>query len=146
MKPSNELVTLFRSFLAEVIRWSLSPPAQPGPFALEVVGETDMPRANVTVIGLPALPADNPDKVVRRDFTISQTGGVSVFNQAYAPGEEVPVTVNLVQGIEVELKLVDKDAAGNASVPSTYVFTPTDVTPPQQPGPFQIQVTGEVEV
>lgn len=148
------LVLAFKTLLAEAIKWALSPPSKPGPFALTVIGEhrvpngVDMARANVTEITLPAVPEGNPDGVVRRDFTIKATGAEDfLFNHAYTPEESVPaIVVNLVQGVEVTLSLVDQDQAGNKSEPRTFTFTPTDVTPPHMPGEFTMKVSGEKDV
>lgn len=143
---NRKLVLAFKTFLAEAVKWALSPPAKPGPFALVVSGDDNMARANITTITLPPVAAGNPDGVVRRDFLVTPTGSDPIFNHAYAPGEEVPVTLKLVQGTEYTLSLTDQDQAGNHSPSRTLTFVPTDVTPPAEPGSFQMQVTGEVEV
>ena len=101
-------------------------------------------RKNVTVVTMPALADGNPEGVVLRKFTATSTD-LSFSQDLPVPGDS-SVTVQLAQGVEVTLKLVDVDQAGNMSQPSVYTFTPTDVTPPSMPGPFQMTVTGEVDV
>lgn len=141
------LETIVKRFLADLVRWCQTPPKQPGDFLIRVTGEDHMAMKNITEITLPALPDGNPEGVVRRDFIITQTGdNTQVFNHAWAPGElpNNTVVVKLTQGVEVKLSLADSDAAGNKSLPRELIFTPTDVTPPSEPGAFQMKVTGEV--
>jgi hypothetical protein len=151
---------IVKRFLAELIRWALKPPSQPGPFKLKVVaeefkvggvtyvdsiptGEITIMKKNVTVITMPALPEGNPEGVVTRKFTVNSTD--LTFSQDFTVPSDYVVTVKLAQGVEVTLSLTDVDQAGNNSVPRTYTFTPSDVTPPSQPGEFQMVVTSEEE-
>jgi hypothetical protein len=144
---------IVRRFLAELIRWALKPPAQPGLFKLSVTGEEltgdgkggfEM-RKNITVITMPALTDGNPEGVATRKFTVNATDGSFTFGQDFTVPSDYSVTVKLAQGVEVTLALTDVDQAGNNSAPRTMTFTPSDVTPPSQPGEFQMTVTGEVE-
>jgi hypothetical protein len=134
--------SIVRRFLAELIRWALRPPTQPGFFKLSVVGENAM-RKNITVVTFPALADGNPEGVVTRRFLVTTGAGVLHTGDYTVPTS--PVTVNLPQGVEVTLSLVDIDQAGNESSPRLFTFTPSDVTPPSQPGDFGLLVTGEVD-
>lgn len=150
---NRKLVLAFKTLLAETIKWALSPPTTPGPFALRVIGEqTTFPKGtpmkkNTTVITLPAVADGNPEGVVTRRFTVL-SGTETVLSAEYTLQPDTvnvdPVTVNLAQGVEATLSLVDVDQAGNASAPDVFTFTPTDVTAPSTPGKFGIEVTGEV--
>lgn len=100
---------------------------------------------NVTVITMPALTEGNPEGVATRKFTVNATDGSFTFGQDFVVPSDYSVTVRLAQGVEVTLSLTDVDAAGNSSTPRTLTFTPSDVTPPSQPGEFQMVVTSEEE-
>lgn len=165
---------ILRKFLADIIRWALNPPDQPGLFKLKVRGETltvsgqtytlhddgsvtisgevkVMPK-NITDITFPALAAGNPQKVNIRRFKIETTATPPevVFPEqdftvpSTDPTDIVVSDVLLTQGVEIKLTLVDIDPAGNLSVARELVTTPTDQTPPSQPGEFQMVVKGEV--
>lgn len=150
----NRLEQSLKTFLAELIRWALRPPAQPGTFALVVTGEEVtgsgeiIMRKNITTITLPEVAAGNPEGVKVRKFSVV-SGADSLFAQDLPLADGAvnvdPVVLKLPQGVETVLTLIDVDAAGNESKPDVFTFTPTDVTPPSMPGAFQMSVSGEVD-
>ena len=104
-------------------------------------------RKNITDITLPPLAADNPDMVVTRRFGITETvGGTEVFATTDFNWDFTTIVgVKLAQDVEIQLRLVDIDQAGNESEPQEEAYTPSDQTAPAQPGSFQLAVTGVVD-
>lgn len=139
------LETIVKSFVANLVRWATTPPKQPQEFLIRVTGE-EM-RKNITEIALPPLAEGNPDNVVKRQLTVVPTaeGSTPLLDVAISPSEPQAVVVKLAQGVEVKISLIDVDQADNASLPRDLIFTPSDVTPPTEPGDFQLKVSGEVE-
>ncbi len=142
---------IVKVFIHDLVEWAYTGPSQPGQFTITVTGEestgASMPMANRTLITLPPIASGNPEGVAKRQFEIVATDSSYVpFKLVDRAWDDVSVVeVMLIQGTEVTLKLTDFDAAENASPLDDYTFTPTDVTAPSKPGPFNIEVAGETE-
>ena len=149
------LEAIVKVFLANLIRWALTPPSKPGLFKLVVTSEsselspTGVPlKKNITDITLPVIADGNPEGVATRRFKIETTATPPevVMAEADYPFDQGPfIGVKLTQGVEIKFSLIDIDQAGNLSPVDEYVFTPSDVTAPGVPGAFKTVVTGEVD-
>jgi len=143
---------IVKRFVADLVRWATHAPAKPGPFVITVTGEQsptegEPMRKNITDIAFPALPPDNPDGVVKRRFSIVETGSQTVIfpEQDFAFDTPGVVGVKLAQGIEVMVSIADMDQANNLGEAQEQPYTPSDVTAPAKPGEFGFTVTGEVD-
>ena len=129
----KRLVCVVRVIRA-IWRW-LRPPFVAGPLTVLSVKENE--NMLTYTIGIPAPGASD---VVERELMVTRNGETTQLTLALDATEEI---VEVEQGFEVELQLVDIDDAGNRSEPSVLSFTATDTVPPPKPADMTINSVTE---
>lgn len=83
--------------------------------------------------------------VVMRELTVyhldTNASSVTTFPAAAVDLGEI----NVPQGSNVAVEVVDIDDAGNRSTPARFEFVAADTIPPSQPGGLSIALVGEQE-
>lgn len=116
----------------------ISWPAQPKPFGIEEIGLMN----SVVIFNVPLPEIDEPHDVVTRELSIYHNG--DPVDVKTVPFDAAKVTdLRVPQDTDVELELVDLDAAGNRSEAQWYNFTAKDTVPPKKPKEFSVEIVGE---
>lgn len=132
-------IALFELVLYLVELWRVSSPGVPENLMVKQLKEDTM--ANIltysVVVGAP-VDAD----VVARELVVTVDGVTR--DTASFPGTATDLgTVDVPEGANVLMSLVDIDDAGNVSVPATVDFVAADTLAPGQPGAFVVSLVAE---
>ena len=143
----DELAWIFKSALADLIRWALSGPDQPRYFKYRLLREEDGMK-NVFELGLPELKTGNPQKVNIRRFKAIESDAdgsnqADVMSQDFSFDQTAPFELKLTHDKIATLSLIDIDVKGLESKELVHTFTVTDEIGPDMPGPFRMTLLRE---
>lgn len=131
------------SLLIETLRKALGLLTRPGPLYILCDKEiSSVPTTSFKIrVALPP-PVDSDTTV--RELTTTINGGTPVVSNLSTANPEFNFFAS--KSDSVTCSLVDIDADGNRSTPSSRTIVVTDTIPPHQPGSLDMSVVDQVEV